>query len=509
MTGGAHRRQARLQGAHLGGRGAQLRRRSSVAADAAAGRQDRRRHQGQGEVSRRAAGGGDGLCAPRRRRPRRRRSRRWRRRRRRRSRSSRRTRERLEVAKKCGKDVTCYATVLDERCEADAPGEGGLHAGAPGQDGAAGAAQEAEHARAGRALRGAVRHRQDRRQVVTPRRSRRSTRRSRSIAPSRRCARSSRRCARCVPRSIPSHSIRSSMLSRPSKIWRARRRSVARLRRRPVRPAQARARPGAPRAAPARRHAQELQAQRLLHPARVRRLPRRRAGAALFSLSTVHRLFWPLFVVGNVLAIVQAAWLFVARAARQSRARFIAQQRPARLLVRRRAQPRSVGRRPQDVRLRPVADRALGAQPVVRRRAVGDARPPDDAHVLYQAFFTLYVFNYFQFEYGMLHTWDVIAENFGFMLVWGDTPFVPFFYSIGGWFVLRNHGAAAGLPGGGAVSAVRRRVVAVSRRQSAEAPVQGRSDRARSGDARPRPSAASCWSRASGASGASSTTPAS
>jgi len=26
----------------------------------------------------------------------------------------------------------------------------------------------------------------------------------------------------------------------------------------------------------------------------------------------------------------------------------------------------------------------------------------------------------------------VIAENFGFMLVWGDAPFVPFFYSIGG-----------------------------------------------------------------------------
>ena len=63
--------------------------------------------------------------------------------------------------------------------------------------------------------------------------------------------------------------------------------------------------------------------------------------------------------------------------------------------------------------------------------------------MLYQAFFTIYVFNYFQFEYGMLHTWDVIAENFGFMLVWGDAPFVPFFYSIGGWYVLRNHGADA------------------------------------------------------------------
>src|SRR5260370_42389926 len=58
--------------------------------------------------------------------------------------------------------------------------------------------------------------------------------------------------------------------------------------------------------------------------------------------------------------------------------------------------------------------------------------------IVYQSFFAIYIFNYFQFEYGMLHTWDVIAENFGWMLVWGDAPFVPLFYSIGGWFVLRN-----------------------------------------------------------------------
>ena len=54
------------------------------------------------------------------------------------------------------------------------------------------------HARADRALRGAVRHRQDRRQERRPRRSRRSTRRSTSTAPSRRCARSFRRCAPCA-----------------------------------------------------------------------------------------------------------------------------------------------------------------------------------------------------------------------------------------------------------------------------------------------------------------------
>jgi delta14-sterol reductase len=56
--------------------------------------------------------------------------------------------------------------------------------------------------------------------------------------------------------------------------------------------------------------------------------------------------------------------------------------------------------------------------------------------ILYQSFFTIYIFNYFQFEYGMLHTWDVIAENFGLMLVWGDYVLVPFFYCMSGWFLV-------------------------------------------------------------------------
>lgn len=59
-----------------------------------------------------------------------------------------------------------------------------------------------------------------------------------------------------------------------------------------------------------------------------------------------------------------------------------------------------------------------------------------DAMILYQAFTAVYVFNYFQFEHGMLYTWDVVAERFGFMLVWGDYAFVPFAYSICGWFIL-------------------------------------------------------------------------
>jgi Delta14-sterol reductase len=58
--------------------------------------------------------------------------------------------------------------------------------------------------------------------------------------------------------------------------------------------------------------------------------------------------------------------------------------------------------------------------------------------LLYQAFWGLYVLSYFSYEELVLTMWDVIAEPFGFMLVWGDLVLVPFFYSIGGWFLLRQ-----------------------------------------------------------------------
>jgi delta14-sterol reductase len=54
----------------------------------------------------------------------------------------------------------------------------------------------------------------------------------------------------------------------------------------------------------------------------------------------------------------------------------------------------------------------------------------------YQIVYFLYLTNYFQFEYGMIYTWDIIAENFGWMLVWGDYVLVPFFYSIPAWYLL-------------------------------------------------------------------------
>lgn len=50
-------------------------------------------------------------------------------------------------------------------------------------------------------------------------------------------------------------------------------------------------------------------------------------------------------------------------------------------------------------------------------------------------FWFTYLFSHYVKEEFMLSTWDVIAENFGFMLVWGDLVYVPFLYSLPGWWV--------------------------------------------------------------------------
>ena len=62
------------------------------------------------------------------------------------------------------------------------------------------------------------------------------------------------------------------------------------------------------------------------------------------------------------------------------------------------------------------------------------------AMALYQAFTFLYVLNYFQFEHGMVHTWDIISERFGCNLVWGDYVLVPFFYCLPGWWLIHATG---------------------------------------------------------------------
>ena len=56
--------------------------------------------------------------------------------------------------------------------------------------------------------------------------------------------------------------------------------------------------------------------------------------------------------------------------------------------------------------------------------------------IAYQTFWWLYMTTHYYYEAGVLSMWDVIAEKFGFMLVWGDLVLVTFFYCIGGWWIL-------------------------------------------------------------------------
>ena len=58
--------------------------------------------------------------------------------------------------------------------------------------------------------------------------------------------------------------------------------------------------------------------------------------------------------------------------------------------------------------------------------------------ICYQVFWYLYLFTHYIREDFMLWTFDIIEDHFGFMLVWGDLIYVPFLYSIAGWFVADN-----------------------------------------------------------------------
>ncbi|PIN03195.1 Sterol reductase/lamin B receptor [Handroanthus impetiginosus] len=58
--------------------------------------------------------------------------------------------------------------------------------------------------------------------------------------------------------------------------------------------------------------------------------------------------------------------------------------------------------------------------------------------ILYQLFCFIYILDYFFYEEFMTSTWDIIAERLGFMLVFGDLVWIPFTFSIQGWWLLNN-----------------------------------------------------------------------
>ena len=166
------------------------------------------------------------------------------------------------------------------------------------------------------------------------------------------------------------------------------------------------------------------------------------AGQAMgwVSLSTVHQLFWALFVIANVFAFATTVALFAVGRRRQASAAD-SEQRGIQALARDlffgvESDPRWLGLSLKMFSYRPSL---IGLMLINLSFAVHQYETHGTvsvAMVLYQIFTFSYVFNYFHFERGMLFTWDVSAERFGWMLVWGDYVLVPFFYSLPGWYLV-------------------------------------------------------------------------
>ncbi len=154
--------------------------------------------------------------------------------------------------------------------------------------------------------------------------------------------------------------------------------------------------------------------------------------AGWFSLATLHTRFAALFVAANVFAFGLAGWLYW-RAARERDA-------PAGFwrgfFLGRELSPAWFG---VDLKLFSYRPSLMGLALLNASFAVAQYETHGEltlAMTVYQVFAFLYVLNYFQFEYGMVHTWDIVSERFGWMLIWGDYVLVPFFYCIAGWWLV-------------------------------------------------------------------------
>lgn len=155
------------------------------------------------------------------------------------------------------------------------------------------------------------------------------------------------------------------------------------------------------------------------------------------SLTVLHTHFFELFVVTNVLAIVVSGWLYL-RAVGTERGKFWRD-----LCLGRELNPSLMG---MDLKLFSYRPSLIALAlfnlsfAVVQYETYGELSL---AMILYQIFTFVYVLNHFQYEYGMAYTWDIVQERFGLMLVWGDFVLVPFFYCIGGWWLVHAEGTLA------------------------------------------------------------------
>ena len=155
-----------------------------------------------------------------------------------------------------------------------------------------------------------------------------------------------------------------------------------------------------------------------------------------FSLSSLHTHFFGLFVVANLFAFGFSGWLYWRGARKQAESPGFRQGFFAGVEL----NPSLLG---VDLKMFSYRPSLIGLAllntsfAVVQYEIYGQLTL---AMAVYQVLTWSYVLNYFQFEGGMVHTWDIISERFGWMLVWGDYVLVPFFYCIAGWWLVDASG---------------------------------------------------------------------
>ena len=156
-------------------------------------------------------------------------------------------------------------------------------------------------------------------------------------------------------------------------------------------------------------------------------------GTLVFDLSLAPLLdhFWALFVTANLASFALALWLHLrARAARPG---------PTTLgqkLMGLELNPRVFG---VDLKLWAYEPSLIGFGLLVA--AFGYAQFERHGEItpqmgLWLVGWWIYLATHYAYQDFLLSIWDVIAERFGLMLLWGDLVLVPFFYSIGGWFLV-------------------------------------------------------------------------
>jgi len=159
------------------------------------------------------------------------------------------------------------------------------------------------------------------------------------------------------------------------------------------------------------------------------------------SLTPVIRHFWSIFIVANVLAVSLSLFLF-ARGRRRAAPKyphppgnplplwlqdlwFGAEQNPDLFGV--------------DLKMFLYHPSLIGVYLIIisfayaQRDRYGVVLPQTWCLL---AFWFFYLFTHYVKEEFMLSTWDILSENLGFMLVWGDLVYVPFLYSLPGWWLL-------------------------------------------------------------------------